>query len=143
LMVDEPPHVDVREKRSDGGGGHDAIIEAQHESRDESDAAVSFEHGAGLRHCERFSRSRSRRESWLVIPLPIAMLNSAAPIEPGRHLHHNQDAGRLFRCAPAGPRPFLLESSWTTFVTTWGSSGSVIAGRRVGHDTEPPPEMHH
>jgi hypothetical protein len=72
-MVDEPPHVDVREERSDGGGGQHAIVEAQHESRDEGDAAVSFEHRAGLRHFNRLSPGWSRREWWLVISLTIAM----------------------------------------------------------------------
>ena len=56
LMVDETPHVDVREERSDGGGGQHAIVEAQHESGDGArwppvDGSAA---SAKSRWCERF-----------------------------------------------------------------------------------------
>src|SRR5262245_10625911 len=93
---------------------------------------------------DRFSPRRSRRESSLVIPIRIAMLNSVATIEPGRHcIALKLLASHLAEPRP-DPSPFLVESLWTTFATAWGgSSGSVVAGRRVRHDTEPPPATHH
>src|SRR5262249_6094548 len=127
-MLDQSLHIGVRKERCQADGSEHAVIKAQHESRNECEAAVAFEHSVGRQHTGRLRKlpSKTKRHFDIisVAPLNCKTCASIAPQYPRYRTRLGHPKGRLTPGALATAHCLIAGLSYSN---AWSSRSTVLA----------------